>query len=279
MRPPVLHTADVGGWEHVRPADRPAYEGVEVVGYRDRLGQGLEMRVLPQPRLTLVLVLDGELRINRTHPVATGIVSGVGVSSVPVSGQGLVCVDIHLSPLTAHSVLAGAVAELAGTVVGFEDLWGAEAGRLRAALAGTDRWDERFGLIRAALADKIHANRPVDPEVAYAWRELEASGGQRRIGELATEAGWSRKRLWSRFTAQTGVTPKRAAMIVRLAPAIDAIVAGTAVVDVAVRFGYADQSHLTRDLRELAGYTPAALYRNRHEVSQERGTFVQEPAG
>ncbi|MEJ3655492.1 AraC family transcriptional regulator [Actinomycetes bacterium KLBMP 9759] len=275
----VLHTAEVGGWEHVRPAGRPAYEGVEVVGYRDRHGQGLEMRVLPQLQLTIVLVLDGELRIDRTRPVAAGIVSGVAVNSVLVSGHGLVCVDIHLSPLAAHSVLDGAVAELTGTVVGFEDLWGPEAGRLRAALAGTERWEERFEHIRAALADKIHSNRPVDPEVAYVWRELAASGGHRRIGDLAADAGWSRKRLWSRFTAQIGVTPKRAAMIVRLSPAIDAIVAGTAVADVAARFGYADQSHLTRDLRELAGYTPASLYRNRHEVTQGEGTFVQEPAG
>jgi hypothetical protein len=62
----------------------------------------------------------------------------------------------------------------------------------------------------------------------------------------------------SRFTAQIGITPKRAAMLVRLSPAIEAIMAGTAAADVAARFGYADQSHLTRDLRELAGYTPAA---------------------
>ena len=190
---------------------------MELVGYHDRAGQGLDMRVLPEPGLTIVLVLDGELRIDRTRPVATGIVSGVGVNSVRVRGRDLVCVDIHLSPLAAHSVLDGAVAELAGTVVSVEDLWGAEARRLRAALASTDRWEERFSELRAALADKLHTNRSVDPEVAFVWRELVASGGHRRIGDLAAETGWSRKRLWSRFTAQIGVTPKRAAMIVRLA--------------------------------------------------------------
>jgi AraC-like DNA-binding protein len=272
----VLRTDQVGGWELVRSADRPEFEGVELVGYRDRAGQGLDMRVLPELRLTIVLVIDGELRIDRTPLVAAGIASGVGVNSVPVRGRDLVCVDIHLSPLAAHSVLDGAVAELAGTVVSIEDLWGAKARRLRAALAGTDRWEERFSELRAALAEKLHTNRSVDPEVAFVWRELVASGGHRRIGDLAAETGWSRKRLWSRFTAQIGVNPKRAAMIVRLTPAIEAIVAGTAVADVAARCGYADQSHLTRDLRELAGYTPASLYRNRHEVGYDDGTFVQE---
>jgi AraC-like DNA-binding protein len=275
----ALRTDQVGGWEHVRPHGRPGYDGVELVGYRDRAGQGLQMRVLPAPGLTIVLVIDGELRVDGTRPVAAGIASGVGVNSVPVRGQGLVCVDIHLSPLAAHSVLGGAVAELAGTVVGIEDVWGAEAGRIRAALARTDRWEERFEGLRAALAETFRANRSVDPEVAFAWRTLVASGGRRRIGDLAAETGWSRKRLWSRFTAQIGVTPKRAAMLVRLTPAIEAILAGTAVADVAARCGYADQSHLTRDLKDLAGYTPASLYRNRHEVGYDEGTFVQESTG
>ncbi len=275
----VLRTDQVGGWEHVRSAGRREYEGVELVGYRDRAGRGLQMRVLPAPGLTIVLVIDGELRVDGMRPVAAGIAGGVGVHSVPVRGEGLVCVDIHLSPLTAHAVLDGALAELAGTVVSIEDLWGAEAHQLRGALARTDRWEERFSELRAALAEKLHTNRSVDPEVAFVWRELVAGDGHRRIGELAAETGWSRKRLWSRFTAQIGVTPKRAAMIMRLTPAIDAIVAGTAVADVAARCGYADQSHLTRDLRELAGYTPGSLYRNRHEVGYDAGTFVQEPAG
>jgi AraC-like DNA-binding protein len=90
--------------------------------------------------------------------------------------------------------------------------------------------------------------------VARVWRALVASSGRRRIADLAAETGWSRK---------------RAAMLVRLTPAIEAIVAGTAIADVAARCGYADQSHLTRDLREPAGYTPAALYRDRHEVGHD----------
>ncbi|GAA2587446.1 AraC family transcriptional regulator [Actinomadura fulvescens] len=275
----TLQAEQGGGWEVVRPAGRPEYDGVELVGYHDRAGHGLDMRVLPEPGLTIVLVLDGELRIERTDPVAAGIVSGVGVNSVRVRGQDVACVDVHLSPLAAYSVLGGAGAELAGTVVGLEDLWGAEARRLRAAVEGAGRWDERFGEIRAALADRLHANRSVDPEVAFVWRGLVTSGGRRRTGDLAAETGWSRKRLWTRFTAQIGVSPKRAAMIVRLSAAIEAIMAGTAAVDVAARFGYADQSHLTRDLRELAGFTPAALYRAWHEAGYAGGTFVQDAVG
>lgn len=274
----TLKAEQGGGWKIVRGAAHLGYDGVELVGYHDHAGQGLDMRVLPEPGVTIVLVLDGELRVDQARPVPVGIASGIGVSSTRVHGTDLACVDIHLSPLTAHAVLDGAIAELAGTVVGFEELWGAEAHRLRDELVSTDRWDARFSVLRAALAEKLHVNRSVDREVAFVWRELVASGGQRRISDLATEAGWSRKRLWARFAAQLGVTPKRAAMIVRLSPAIDAITAGTPLADVAARYGYADQSHLTRDLKELSGFTPASLYRDWNDAGTGEGTIVQDAA-
>ncbi|ALG09342.1 helix-turn-helix domain-containing protein [Kibdelosporangium phytohabitans] len=270
----ALRAEQAPGWQVAFPADRPGYDGVELAGYHDRAGQGLDMRVLPEPGVTIVLLLDGEMRVDEAGPVSVGIASGIGVNSARVHGRDVACVDIHLSPLAAHSVLGGVIADLAGTVVGLEDLWGAEARRLAASLAGAGQWDARFGVLRAALAEKLHANRCVDREVAFVWHELVASGGRRRISDLAAEAGWSRKRLWARFTAQIGITPKRASMIVRLSPAIDAIMAGTAPADVAVRHGYADQSHLTRDLKELSGYTPASLYREWHG-----GTFVQDAGG
>ncbi|WP_043813643.1 helix-turn-helix domain-containing protein [Allokutzneria albata] len=267
------------GWEVVIPRNRPGYGGVELVGYQDHTGRGLDMRVLPEPGLTIVLVFGGELWLDPARPVAAGIASGVGVSSKRVLGRELSCVDIHLSPLAACSVLDGAVAELAGTVVGFEDLWGDKAHRLRAAVASADGWKERFDALRAVLGQELHANRSADPEVAFVWHALVASGGRRRIGDLAAETGWSRRRLWSRFTAQTGVTPKRAAMIVRLSAAINAITAGIPPAEVATRHGYADQSHLTRDLRELAGYTPASLHRAWDAVDYGGGTIVQDPIG
>ncbi|MCE7004425.1 helix-turn-helix transcriptional regulator [Kibdelosporangium philippinense] len=263
-----LLAEQAGGWEVVRV---PEQDGVELVGYHDRAGHGLDMRILPQPTLTIVLMLDGELHVEHERPVAAGIASGLGVNSVRVHGQDVACVDIHLSPLAAYSILDGQVADLAGTVVGFEDVWGAQAHQLSTAVARTDRWDERFRKLQAALAAKLHTNRSVDPEIAFVWRELMASGGRRRITDLAAETGWSRKRLWSRFTAQIGLTPKRAAMIVRLSPAIQAIVDGEKATEVAANHGYADQSHLTRDLKELSGYTPGELYRDWRE-----GTFVQD---
>jgi len=99
----------------------------------------------------------------------------------------------------------------------------------------------------------------VDREVAWAWHQIGASRGTVRIEHLADELGWSRKRLWSRFTTQLGVPPKRAAKLVRFDHAVHGLVAGQDAAGVAADGGYADQSHLHRDVVEFTGLTPATV--------------------
>jgi methylphosphotriester-DNA--protein-cysteine methyltransferase len=85
------------------------------------------------------------------------------------------------------------------------------------------------------------------------------SRGRVRVERLAAETGWSRKRLWSRFRSQIGLTPKRAAQLVRFDHAAHRLAAGHSPALVAADSGYADQSHLHRDVMAFAGLTPAAV--------------------
>jgi AraC-like DNA-binding protein len=76
---------------------------------------------------------------------------------------------------------------------------------------------------------------------------------------LAAQTGWSRKRLWSRFRSQIGLTPKRAAQLVRFDHAAHRLAAGHSPALVAAESGYVDQSRLHRDVVAFAGLTPAAV--------------------
>jgi AraC-like DNA-binding protein len=86
-----------------------------------------------------------------------------------------------------------------------------------------------------------------------------ATRGQVRVEHLAAETGWSRKRLWSRFGAQIGLGPKRAAELVWFDHAAHGLAAGCSAARVAAETGYADQSHLHREVMAFAGVTPAAV--------------------
>ncbi|SCF78715.1 Helix-turn-helix domain-containing protein [Streptomyces sp. DconLS] len=76
---------------------------------------------------------------------------------------------------------------------------------------------------------------------------------------LADEVGWRRKRLWSRFRSQLGLPPKRAEKPVRFDHAAHRLVAGEGAARVAADSGYADQSHLCRDVMAFTGETPTTV--------------------
>jgi AraC-like DNA-binding protein len=143
--------------------------------------------------------------------------------------------------------------------VSLDDLWGRDAARAEDRLRAAASWDERFAIAVDVLRARMDARPPVDPEVGHTWRRTLAGRGRVRVEELADEIGWSRKRLWSRFRAQLGITPKRAARLVRFDHAAHLLAAGRPAADAAIESGYADQSHLHREVREFTGLTPAAV--------------------
>ncbi|MEU9203539.1 helix-turn-helix domain-containing protein [Streptomyces sp. NPDC048332] len=232
-------------------------------GVPGRLAGGL--RVVPHPAVMLVLevgecravVDDGTGRRHRGSVVA-GPGFGAG-GAVRAWGSQVECVQVRLSPVVARAVLGVSPADVAGGMAVLDDLWGRDAARVREQLGEASSWQERFALTDALLARRWDARSPVDAEVARAWERIVAGRGLLRIGPLADELGWSRKRLWSRFHAQLGMPPKRAAQLVRFDHAAHRLVAGRGAARVAAESGYADQSHLHREVMAFTGLTPAAV--------------------
>ncbi len=232
-----------------------------MAGFSDQTTGPGDVRVVPHPAVMVVVDLGGGLLVGDASGRQQRGSVVAGLAPVGAAGRGpenFECLQMRLSPVVAHAVL-GACAELSGTVVALDDLWGCEAVRLQEQLRAATSWEDRFAIAEAVLVRRQQASRAVDPEVAFAWRQLVASQGQVRVGLLAAEAGWSRKRLWSRFRSQIGLTPKRAARLVRFDHAARLLAAGHGAAGVAADSGYADQSHLHRDVLAFAGMTPAAM--------------------
>ncbi|GIH19331.1 AraC family transcriptional regulator [Rugosimonospora africana] len=234
-----------------------------MAGFGDRGITPPELRLIPHPAVTLLLVFDGTIAVEsatgRRHQGS--FVAGLGFGEVlrAVRATNFECLQVRLSPVVAHAALGAAVTDLGGAVVTLDDLLGREAARVSQRLADLRSWDDRFVLVDAWLARRCAAASRVAPEVAFAWRGIVASRGMVRIERLAAELGWSRKRLWSRFHAQLGLPPKRAAKLVRFDHAVHSLVAGRDAAGVAVDGGYTDQSHLHRDVVAFTGLTPAAV--------------------
>ncbi|MEV0342481.1 helix-turn-helix domain-containing protein [Nocardia sp. NPDC050713] len=255
---PVPHAAEL--WDITVPARPGRIAGVSMAGFRGRTKSPVDMQVVPYPSLTVAIDFGDGLLVDESsgRRFRGGIVTGLAPDSVRVGGRDIDCLQIRLSPSVAHAVL-GAASELSGTVVGLDELWGPDAGRILEQLHAAGSWDERFAIAEAALRRRHGLGRVVDPQIEFAWRQMVSSRGSVRVERLADEIGWSRKRLWSRFRAQVGLTPKRAAQLVRFDHAAHRLAAGHSAALVAADSGYVDQSHLHRDVMAFAGVTPTAI--------------------
>ena len=231
-----------------------------MAGFRGRVTTPLDLHAIPFPAVTVAVDLADGLIIDTPSDRHLGgsVVVGAAPDALRVGGRGIEALQLRLSPVLAHAVL-GASPHLTGTVVALDELWGRDAARLQELLRAASSWDDRFAIAEAELARRHEAGRAVDPEVAFAWRRLANARGRIRIDRLAADVGWSRKRLWSRFRSQTGLTPKHAARLVRFDHAAHRLAAGQSPAQVAAESGYVDQPHLHRDATTFAGLTPAAI--------------------
>src|SRR5882762_1523178 len=82
------------------------------------------------------------------------------------------------------------------------------------------------------------------------------------IGDVARRLGWNVRMIHRQFIAACGYSPKHFQRIMRIQGALRAAqstpVAGLG--ELAAAAGYADQAHMTRDFREITGFTPAVYF-------------------
>jgi AraC-like DNA-binding protein len=233
--------------------------GVAMAGFGQSVPAAVELAMVPHPSVTLLFDLsDGDGLVCRSgdRPERGSVVVGLFPGDVRVAGRVGQCLQIRLAPITAAAVLG--TPEINGMTVPLADVWGRDAERFEGRLRAAQTWDERFAVAATILRQRL-ADQSIEPEVAYVWQQTRSTSGQVRIEGLADEIGWSRTRLWSRFRAQLGVTPKRAARLVRFDHAAHLLAAGHSPARVAADCGYVDQSHLSRETAAIAGMTPTVV--------------------
>jgi len=123
---------------------------------------------------------------------------------------------------------------------------------------------DALGLLVSRLATRTRDPLPDSHRAVALVRDyFEAHyAGPVRLGDLAQASGLSPFHLVRVFRQATGLTPHAYLDQLRVGHAREMLRAGGAPADVALRTGYADQSHLTRHFRRLVGVTPGQYARS-----------------
>ncbi|WP_406863758.1 helix-turn-helix domain-containing protein [Streptomyces sp. HUAS MG47] len=193
--------------------------------------------VLPDGCMDL-LWTEGRLLVagpdTRPHPPADGG-AWAGVRFAPGDAPGLLGVPAH---------------ELRDLRVELADLWGAAEAR---------RLGERIAVApdpAAALEELALTRAPApDPVLRAVVAALRAG---RPVAETADAVGLGARQLHRRSLTAFGYGPKTLARILRMRRALALVAAGVPFADAAGAAGCADQAHLAREVRELAGTTLSA---------------------
>ncbi|MFI7134300.1 DUF6597 domain-containing transcriptional factor [Nonomuraea sp. NPDC050153] len=108
----------------------------------------------------------------------------------------------------------------------------------------------RLDAMLAAVRDRLAHGAPADPAGAAIAGALRKG---RTVGEVAWDLGFSERHLHRRSLVTFGYSPKTLQRIVRFQRALTLARAGVPLAEVAVTAGYADQAHLSHDVKRLSG--------------------------
>ncbi|MFD8721365.1 helix-turn-helix domain-containing protein [Streptomyces sp. NPDC059629] len=181
------------------------------------------------------------------------LVAGPDTRAYVTEGVPGVWAGLRFYPGTAPAFLGVPARELLDQRVELSDLWPASG--VRRLCARVDRADDP-----AAALEEIALERalPADPLLS---RLVEALDAGCTVAAIAGELGLGARQLHRRSLASFGYGPKTLARVLRMQRALSLARSGVPLAETAVRAGYADQPHLSRDVRELAGVPLTGLLR------------------
>ena len=206
-----------------------------------RTTDDLPHRVLPDGCMDL-LWIEGEL-----------VVAGPDTRAhVGASEAGVRIAALRFAPGTAPGFLGVTAREVRDTRVPLADLWSPGRSRRLADRVGAAA-APGLGLEEAAVT---LFDQPPD---RFAGAVVGAVRRGAPVRAIANRVGLSERQLHRRCLEAFGYGPKTLARVIRMNEALGRARTGLPLAEVAAATGYADQAHLTREVRALAGVTPRVL--------------------
>lgn len=221
-----------------------------------------------------VILPDGsiDLVIHQGRADAAAWVYGTTTSSLNVDlERGAHYVGIRFKPGQGRHFLKAATKELTDRRESVSSLLPFSIDPVVGHVGNTDV----FARIDAILLTYLASAQPAPERIDAAVNLIAGARGMLRIEQAADAFGTGRRQFERVFMDAVGIAPKlfssivrfhRAGRLLREMPAVP-----TTLADIAYTCGYADQSHMNRDFRRLAGMAPSA-FALRHVA------FVQDDA-
>jgi AraC-like DNA-binding protein len=223
-------------------------------------------RVVPDACAAVVWVQGERL-------VVAGPATGPVLSDVPA---GAAAVGVRFRVGAAGGALGLPARELVDLTVSLEDVWGPAGAELAERLAAAPHAHVALAQLTAAVVRRLPERDRLDPLVRAA--AVRAARPGVAVEALGSSVGLGERQLRRRFADAVGYGPKTLQRVLRFQRFLAIAQREGDLASVALDAGYADQAHLTRECRRLAGLPPAALLRTGAGPAGERSDSFKTPA-
>ncbi|MFF4801422.1 DUF6597 domain-containing transcriptional factor [Streptomyces sp. NPDC001351] len=176
------------------------------------------------------------------------LVAGPDTHAYVTEGEPGVWVGVRFYPGTAPALLGVPAHELRDRRVPLSEL--RPAAEVRRLTARVNAAAEPAGGLEELALRLAADTEPPDPLLRHL---VAALGEGRPVAATADELGLGARQLHRRSLAAFGYGPKMLARVLRLQRALGLAREGVPFAETAARSGFADQAHLARDVKELAG--------------------------
>ncbi|GLQ94036.1 DUF6597 domain-containing transcriptional factor [Dyella acidisoli] len=223
-------------------------------------------RILPGPGAGLIInLLEDETRVYQDDETrhclrASGSVIGGPYrhSWIIDTAEQVRVMGVNFRPGGVHALIGLSAEELGTCDINLEDMFGADARRLRQRLLETMEPTQRVALLEQWL--RTLCDEPTwDTTILHAVAALSRIPEVPCIGRLQRDSGYSAHRFGLLFRRHVGMTAKQYARLMRFR----AVVAMAHPVEqpdwasIAVDGGFCDQAHMSHEFRRFAGITPS----------------------
>lgn len=245
---------------------------VQCVWELEGAGAALAEPIFPDGRVEAVIHLGDRPSRDDGIPQPSVMVVGQMTAALrlrPV--RRLHCVGLRFTPAGSRVSLRVPLHELSGRIEPLDSLSHMLATRLSDAAAETRTASDRATLVYRALRACLRTDACAPLSVERAVSLALARQGRTTVDAMSRAAGTSPRHLERQFLDAVGLPPKIFARVVRFQHALRDLQHGVPAAQVAAARGFADQSHLAREFKRMAG-VPA------REVDLPRVAFVQDGA-
>ena len=184
-------------------------------------------------------------------------------SATPIPQPGATIIGARFQPGAARNWLGLPMSEIVGLQIDLAELWGRRASEMSDRIGQVSTLEEQSALLQRELLRLMpEKDEPArDAAAVFGLMQRDAAEPGTKISIILDRLDTSERTLRRRCHEQFGYGPKTLDRILRFQRLLALAIAspGTALSGMAYEVGYADQAHLSREVKDLTGFSAQAL--------------------